>query len=153
MRGRKPKPTALKLLTGNPGKRKLPRGEPKPSGVATCPSHLDAGARREWYRLCGVLKPLQLATEADRGALAAYCVAYSRWVTAERELVELGPIIKSPADYPIVNPWLSVANKAMEQMKALGSEFGLTPASRTRIRTPEPQKPLEDEADAYFGAA
>ena len=30
MRGRRPKPTALKLIEGNPGKRPLPRDEPTP---------------------------------------------------------------------------------------------------------------------------
>jgi hypothetical protein len=30
MRGRRPKPTRLKLLTGNPGKHPLNRSEPKP---------------------------------------------------------------------------------------------------------------------------
>ena len=29
-RGRKPKPTAVKVLEGNPGKRSLNTGEPKP---------------------------------------------------------------------------------------------------------------------------
>ena len=33
-RGRKPTPTAIKELEGNPGKRKLNDKEPKPSEVA-----------------------------------------------------------------------------------------------------------------------
>ena len=33
MRGKKPKPTHLKLITGNPGKRPLNEAEPKPEGL------------------------------------------------------------------------------------------------------------------------
>lgn len=97
-----------------------------------------------------MLAKLRLATEADRGALAAYCAAYSRWAAAEAQVKELGAVVKSPNGYPIVNPWLSIANKAMEQMKAFGSEFGLTPASRTRIHVPDAPKEV-DPADEFFG--
>jgi hypothetical protein len=51
MVGRLPKPTALKVLSGNPGKRALNKNEPKPGGVPTCPSSLDATAKREWPSL------------------------------------------------------------------------------------------------------
>lgn len=38
MAGRKPKPTALKKLEGNPGKRKLNTKEPVPAkGMPDCP--------------------------------------------------------------------------------------------------------------------
>ncbi|MEQ8198694.1 MAG: phage terminase small subunit P27 family, partial [Clostridiaceae bacterium] len=33
-RGRKPKPTAIKVLEGNPGKRPLNKNEPKPEKKA-----------------------------------------------------------------------------------------------------------------------
>ena len=40
-RGRKPKPTALKVLEGNPGKRPLNDHEPiPPKGELKCPSWL-----------------------------------------------------------------------------------------------------------------
>ena len=41
MAGRKPKPTAIKELEGNPGKRKLNKKEPKPEkGMPVCPEWL-----------------------------------------------------------------------------------------------------------------
>ena len=41
MAGRKPKPTALKKLEGNPGKRKLNTKEPVPGkGMPDCPKWL-----------------------------------------------------------------------------------------------------------------
>lgn len=55
-RGRKPKPTALKVLEGNPGKRQLNVVEPKPRNKAPkCPAWLDAEAKKEWRRLANVI--------------------------------------------------------------------------------------------------
>ena len=49
--GPPPTPTNLKLLRGNPGKRKLNTTEPDPPpAIPTCPSHLDKVAKREWRR-------------------------------------------------------------------------------------------------------
>ncbi|MBT6386690.1 MAG: phage terminase small subunit P27 family, partial [Alphaproteobacteria bacterium] len=56
MRGRKPKPTHLKAITGNPGKRPLNRDEPRPEiAVPECPPELSPAAQREWQRLVGEL--------------------------------------------------------------------------------------------------
>jgi len=134
MAGRRPKPTALKELQGNPGKRRLNANEPRPGGIPKCPSHLDAGARREWRRISVELIALGLLTGVDTAALAAYCMAYSRWAAAEKSLQKFGPVIKSPkSGYPIQNPFLGVANVAMDQMRKFATEFGLTPSSRTRL--------------------
>jgi phage terminase small subunit len=89
MRGRKPKPTHLKLLEGNPGRRPLNIGEPRPQAkIPTCPAHLSPSAKAEWKRLAHMLHRLGVITELDRAALAAYCQAYGRWVEAERKLKE-----------------------------------------------------------------
>lgn len=49
MAGRKPKPTKLKILEGNPGKQRLPKGEPMPdTEMPEAPEHLDKYAREEW---------------------------------------------------------------------------------------------------------
>ena len=49
LKGRKPKPTAIKILEGNPRKRKLNTKEPRPKKIAPkCPVWLDVEAKREW---------------------------------------------------------------------------------------------------------
>ena len=51
-RGRKPKPTAIKVLEGNPGKRPLNKFEPAPEKKAPpCPEWLNGEAKAEWERL------------------------------------------------------------------------------------------------------
>jgi P27 family predicted phage terminase small subunit len=133
MRGRKPKPTHLKLLDGNPGKR-ANLNEPKPSRKPpTCPSHLCPPAKAEWKRLAAQLTILCILTELDRAALAAYCQAYGRWVEAERKLQETPMLLKLPSGYVQQNPWLTIANKQLELMHKYMSEFGLSPVSRSRV--------------------
>lgn len=68
-RGPAPKPTELKRLQGNPGKRRLNDSEPRP--VATlprCPSHLTGEAKAEWRRVARGLYEAGLLTQVDRAA-------------------------------------------------------------------------------------
>ena len=136
MRGRKPKPTLLKQLEGNPGKRPLNDREPvAPPGIPDPPAFLDEVAREEWTHTVKVLAGMRLLSLADRVALAAYCTAYSRWVHAEAQVKKLGPVVKSPdKGFPMMSPFLIIANQSMEQMRKLLVEFGLTPSSRSRLR-------------------
>ena len=63
-RGRKPKPTAVKVLEGNPGKRSLNTGEPKPEKKAPrCPAWLEDEAKKEWRRMAKQLEHLGILTE------------------------------------------------------------------------------------------
>jgi phage terminase small subunit len=78
MRGRPPKPTHLKAITGNPGKRPLNEHEPRPKvEIPECPPELSPSAQREWNRLVDHLAALRLLTSLDRAALAAYCGSYA----------------------------------------------------------------------------
>ena len=131
----RPKPTQLKKLAGNPGKRPLNRREPKPPSYAPkCPVHLNAEARSEWGRLVSELRELRLLGSTDRAAMAAYCTAWSRWVEAEGRLAKGGKTTLTPSGYEVMSPWLGIANRAMKQMKDFLIEFGLTPSARTRLK-------------------
>jgi P27 family predicted phage terminase small subunit len=134
MAGRRPKPTHLRLLQGNPGKRPINSNEPKPPAQAPeIPAHLNEEARAEWNRMSEILLRLGLLTTIDRAAFAAYCVAWARWVEAEDALKKSGTVVKAPSGYPMISPYLVISNRAVEQMRAFIVEFGLSPASRSRI--------------------
>lgn len=153
MRGRKPKPTVLKLIEGNPGRRAINGREPKPPrDLPTCPSHLSATAKAEWKRLAATLNAIGLLTPADRAVLAAYCQCYGRWVEAERKLTETPPLLKTPAGYVQVSPWMTVANKQLELMAKFMVELGLTPAARSRlaIQMPDSATAWDDDPLAEF---
>lgn len=142
MRGRRPKPTRMKVLTGNPGKRRLNTDEPRPPAeIPECPSELGPVARREWDRLAVQLGALKLLTALDRAALAAYCGAYALWAEATEAIQKYGTMVKSPSGYPIQSPYVSIANRQAEIMMRIASEFGFTPASRSRISTSSKNEP------------
>mgnify|MGYP005786083515 CR=1 FL=1 len=70
MAGRKPKPTALKKLEGNLGKRKLNTKEPIPAkGMPNCPEWLLPEAKEEWERLADLMKQMGVFMEVDMEAL------------------------------------------------------------------------------------
>lgn len=142
MRGRRPKPTRIKVLTGNPGKRPLNLNEPQPEAIPPeCPPELNAAARAEWHRLVAELGPFRILTNLDRAALAAYCGAYALWAEATKALHQHGLMVKSPTGYPIQSPYLSIANRQAEIMMRIAAEFGFTPASRSRISAPNATEP------------
>lgn len=141
MRGRRPKPTRLKVLTGNPGRRPLNEDEPQPEVVIPeCPPELGPVAKREWDRLAAELVALKLLTNLDRAALAAYCGAYALWAEATEQIQKYGTMVKSPTGYPIQSPYVSIANRQAEIMMRVASEFGFTPASRGRISDEHPDQ-------------
>lgn len=153
MRGRRPKPTRIKALAGNPGKRPLNPHEPRPEpALPDCPAVLSPLARLEWERLSGELAKLNLITHLDRGALATYCGAYALWAEAMEQIQKYGTIVKSPTGYPIQSPYLAIANRQAEIMIRVAAEFGFTPASRSRILAPPSDRlPLLELAMNEYG--
>lgn len=132
--GRKPKPTALKELEGNPGKRKLNRSEPKPAkGIPPCPDWLLPEAKKEWDRLAENLGQLGVLTNVDMAAFAAYCQSYARWKEAQEHIDRDGSTFETDKGYQQQTPWVGIANTNQKLMLQAASEFGLTPSSRSRI--------------------
>ncbi|MDW7670555.1 MAG: phage terminase small subunit P27 family [Bacillota bacterium] len=132
--GRKPKPTAVKALEGNPGKRTLNDREPKPDRKAPkCPAWLDPEAKKEWRRMAKQLEALGVLTEVDMAAFAGYCQAYARWKEAEEFITRHGTIVKTPSGYWQQVPQVSIAQTYLKIMNRCCEQFGLTPSSRSRI--------------------
>jgi P27 family predicted phage terminase small subunit len=136
--GPPPKPTQLKVLQGNPGKRPLNKREPQPRAAhVSCPRWLLPEAKKEWRRLAPELRRLGLLTVVDRTALAAYCQAYARWRQAEEVLTREGLVFETASGYLMPRPEVAIAQKSQQIMKGFLTEFGFTPASRTRVSLPE----------------
>lgn len=168
MKGRKPRPTHLKVIEGERNKDRINLDEPKfEPNVPTCPRHLSKEARREWRRLATGLFRMGMLTDVDRGVFAAYCQAWGRWVEAENEIAKSGPVLRAvlrnkdgnvikdedgnpvPGGY-YQNPFLAVANRAWSNMVKAAAEMGISPSSRSRIVVSKPsgkRKGIEEFID------
>jgi P27 family predicted phage terminase small subunit len=152
--GRRPKPLEMKIVTGNPGKRKLNRQEPKFSGKPNAPSWMPKEAKVEWKRVVDLLDDLDMLKGTDQAALAAYAVSYARWVSAEKIVDAEGQTVQEP----IVNkagevvgtktrrhPATIVAKDERQSMQRACSSFGFDPSSRSRVQMPEKKEKQVEE--------
>lgn len=92
-----------------------------------------------------------LLTSIDIDSLAFYCVLFARWEKAERIVREKGEVIKTVNGNIIQNPYLSIANRSLEQMNKIASEFGMTPSSRSRVKAEVPDVDSELEQMLFGG--
>jgi P27 family predicted phage terminase small subunit len=149
-RGRRPTPTHLKLLRGVPGHHPLNKHEPEPSASVEpppAPDFLSDYARAEWDRIAVELYRLKLLTVVDIAPLAAYCESYSVWRTSVEKLKEMaardpamsGLLVKTRHDSVMQNPLCLTMRQAASDMVRYASEFGFTPAARSRINIVEAQ--------------
>jgi P27 family predicted phage terminase small subunit len=147
--GRPPKPTRLKSLAGNPGKRRLNKREPRPpAAVPRCPAWLPKTAKTEWRRVVGILQPLGLLTHADLAPLVAYCTAWAELQEATKLLHKEGRVCSTQSGYQVPHPAVAMQRSAWAAVRQLSALFGFDPSSRARLQMPEPEK--EDPFEAFL---
>ena len=141
MAGRRPVPTYLRVLKGNPGKRPLPKNEiqpERPPDVPAAPDWLDDYGRTEWERVAPGLWRTGALTEPDIGTLAAYCFSLAQLRTAAEILKKMrasdagglrGLIVTTKDKGSMTNPLVWIANAAAKAMNRYAIELGMTPAS------------------------
>lgn len=144
-RGPSPKPTLLKLVAGNPGHRPIAGNEPVPDAVMpAAPDFLDDAARRVWDQLVPGLFRCGLVRVIDGTSIGRYCVTLVLWHTALEFIRKNGTTYAVRGEpkqgrpgrvlYLREHPQAGELRKLNQQLLALEREFGLTPASRTRIQ-------------------
>ena len=124
IRGTRPKPTALRVVEGNRGKRPIPKGEPMPGGTPVKPKWLSGRGSVLWDE---VMAFAFWFTVADGYKLAAWC---------DRQ-----------ADFEEQRKTWTAADR--REHRSAGSELGLDPSSRARLGYRE-QPEKKDAAEKYF---
>ena len=154
------KPTQLKIIEGNPGKRPLPDDEPKPRPtMPECPDGLDDGAKEVWSQYAPIIHRMGLLTEVDGESFGYVCQIMSRirFIWSELKKPDVKPMViystMDSAGNEHVNvklhPLLVEERHLMEKFRMWASEFGLTPRGRTglSVRTKKKKSELEDLLD------
>jgi len=150
MAGRRPKPTHLKVVAGNPGKRPLPENEPQPAkGIPKCPSYMPATAKHAWREVCQLLSDMGVLTLADKMALELLVGAYAEYRKAAQHVYKHG--FDSAGRVGGRNAAACQLSDAWKRIRAMLIEFGLTPAARSRISTVKDLDATEQQAAEFFG--
>lgn len=154
-----PKPTALKLLAGNPGKRPLNKREPKPPpGAPDPPEGMSEAERSVWDQLVPRLAEIGLASTIDGRVLSRYCHFYVLWRRAADFVSENGTTFTiraeskregQPGRVLGVREWPQAgeSRKLHQILLVIEREFGLTPAARTRIQLEKSMTATETDDD------
>ena len=160
--GRKRKPIGQQIAEGDPrqrGKHKLEakaKQVPKPArGLLECPAHLTGRARAAWQFWAPELETMDLDARCDAPMLEGACLNYARAVEADLRVAKDGIIVEEPIlvrgkrvkDLVRLkkHPAIAVSNAAWEKVRSFRSEFGLSPAVRSRLNVSTPAH--ETDAD------
>lgn len=141
MRGRKQKPIELKILQGNPGKRKIPlnipkAGEPDSYNAPVC---LDIEEKEKWDEMVAIIKPTGILTKADVDILVMYCkawVGFKKWdEMAKKAPLHIYKDAKGKTTHSQRTGMVNMRNDYAAQVRSYGAELGLSPSARTKLRT------------------
>lgn len=135
MRGRKPKPTELKLVQGTFTKkdeRKRNREPVVSKNLDQAPAWFTESQKTSWnYAIENA--PAGLLKRLDKSVLTAWVVAEDLHRFASEQLQNEGIVFTSPKGYQIQSPYVGVLNTQASMMMKCASEMGFTPTSRSRI--------------------
>lgn len=142
--GRPPKPVELKRLTGNPGKRPLPKQTTalQPAeGIPPTPISLGDEGRVLWPRLWTAAQSW-LSLALDHQALESVCHLADEISEYRKIMVEHGLMLTEPIVTPagmiagerlVANPAIKELRNAEKQLRDWLSDLGFTPTARARL--------------------
>ena len=134
--GTKPLPSNMRLVGGNAGHRAPAKNEPKPPiRIPSMPESLSKAAQPYFQQYAKHLAAMRVLSDVDVQALCLLSESTATYWECMEKVRRTGIIVKiGDKGYTGRNPYLTEANKAMQQMSSMLTEFGLTPSSRTRVR-------------------
>lgn len=156
--GRPRDPTKAKVLRGTFRPDRAPANEPAPpviSAVSEPPAHLNAWAADMWRTLAKELTALGMLTTLDEYSLEVLCEQYGVYREMKDAITQSGKL--TMAQYLATRnsqtmPEYAAMKSAFERYSALLKEFGLSPASRSRIDLPAREPAKSDPMEALLEA-
>jgi P27 family predicted phage terminase small subunit len=141
-RGRKEKPSALKRLAGNPGKRPLNDREMQPDTAdARAPHGMSRGALKFWRKYAPGLIQLGVLKATDVPAFILMAELYAVGMRAAREVEEEGKLwTTGSVGNEVKRPSVQVLKEFASAFRLYAAEFGMTPSSRSGLHVAEDAK-------------
>lgn len=120
-----------------------------PSGVPDRPAHLDAVAGAEWDRIVSMLVESGVLTRIDGVGLEAYCTNYAMALWFQG-VASKAPMIRTPKGALKINPAVTEARKYWQLVRQFLSEYGMTPAARTRVSAEQGRSEPPDKTEEFL---
>ena len=115
------------------------------TSVPKPPEHLSEPAKEAWKKLGPKLAKVGLLTELDAMGMEVLCQSYADTISTTDQLKTSDLVVYVGENAtPMANPLVGIIAKNLATLKWCLTQFGLTPAARTGIRT---GKQKESEAD------
>lgn len=142
MRGRKPKPEAVREQISPVRSRRKQAAKTADAGAAVLvggvapPASVKGFALELWNRLAPTLILAKLLSAADVPAFARYCRLSARWEQAERTIEDEGLTYESESAHGKLkraHPAAMLSMRYSRELLSLETQFGLLPAERQRI--------------------
>ncbi len=147
-RGRPRTPAQAKVLQGNFRKDRDQHGPKVELNAPKCPAWLPKSAKKYWKDIAPELEKVGLIGLIDTAAFAAHCDSMGRYEDVTRKLKELDDLIdETPNGYQVQSALFTVRNKLWDQVMKSATEFGMSPAARSRVKAETPQQPAMDGWD------
>lgn len=136
MKGRLPKPNALKAFDGNPGKRPYEEEFAPPVDPNDVPEELtaDPAESAAYVKFASELAGMGLFTTLDIDWGIAYAVNRVRWTQARQDVKTNGLLITGAKGNKYRNPSLDAEAQALAVMERIMDRFGMSPSARARLK-------------------
>jgi P27 family predicted phage terminase small subunit len=132
--GPRPLPKNVREITGGRKAKSAAKNEVElPVRIPPPPDYLTADEMDVYADVTRKLAGMRVMNEACVDAVVLYCRNWIEAKNAHEKVLANGLVIRSPNDYPIVNPFLSIRRKAEDRCMRIMQEFGLTPSAMTRV--------------------
>lgn len=134
MPGPAPKPTKLKQILGNPGRRALNKSEPvSPQLDPVPPEWLDETALEFWSEVVAIVGPMGHVQQSDRHLVMLLALELSQLRQAHEDMRKFGRTVVYENGVEQVSPYVTIANKATKNAIQILAQLGMTPSARSRI--------------------
>ena len=135
-------PAQAKVLRGNFRPDRDSHGPAVQTKAPDCPVWLPKSAKKYWKEIAPELEKVGLIGLVDSAAFAAHCDSVGKYEEVTRKLKSLDDLMdKTPQNYMVQSALFTIRNKLWDQVIKSSTEFGLTPAARSRVKTETPKQP------------
>ena len=117
------------------------------------PKELTGYAKKEWLKIIPLLKQMTPASNLDRSQLINYCLLAQTVFDCQKHIKHDGLVVDNGNGNTKTNPYFTIQDKAIKNMKSIAIEFGMTINSRAKLENSKVKNnDVEDPFATFLGS-